>query len=242
MKRQQSRKFFVIFSFLLFPITIYYFSPYLIIQAASIGIIAGCTAVFITQFILSIFLGRAFCGWVCPAGGLQEICTLVNNKEINNVRANIIKYVIWVVWVLTIAAIFIRTKNTIKIDLLYQTVNGISVSSPEQYIIYYGVALLIAITALMLGRRAFCHYLCWMAPFMVYGTKIAAMLNTPALRLKAESSKCVSCKQCNKVCQMCLDVNSMVLQNNMYNSECILCGECIDKCPKKAIKYNFGSR
>ena len=31
----------------------------------------------------------------------------------------------------------------------------------------------------------------------------------------------------------------MVQKENMNNPECILCGECIDVCPKKVIKYKF---
>ena len=38
---------------------------------------------------------------------------------------------------------------------------------------------------------------------------------------------------------MSLDVKSMVEKEKMANSECILCGECIDVCPKKAITYSF---
>ncbi|WP_373889967.1 4Fe-4S binding protein [Neobacillus cucumis] len=26
----------------------------------------------------------------------------------------------------------------------------------------------------------------------------------------------------------------------MYHPECILCGECVDSCPKKAIQFQFG--
>jgi ferredoxin-type protein NapH len=39
---------------------------------------------------------------------------------------------------------------------------------------------------------------------------------------------------------MSLEVNSMVQKNSMENSECILCGSCVDNCPKQVIKYNFG--
>jgi polyferredoxin len=37
---------------------------------------------------------------------------------------------------------------------------------------------------------------------------------------------------------MSLDVHGMVQLEQMENSECILCGTCIDNC-KSAIRYSF---
>lgn len=38
---------------------------------------------------------------------------------------------------------------------------------------------------------------------------------------------------------MSLDVNGMVKSGMMENSECILCGTCVDNCKKDVIKYSF---
>jgi polyferredoxin len=65
----------------LFPVTINYFSPYIIIDGASQGVVAGSFITFALLFLVSLFLGRAFCGWICPAGGLQEWCFTVNDKK-----------------------------------------------------------------------------------------------------------------------------------------------------------------
>jgi NAD-dependent dihydropyrimidine dehydrogenase PreA subunit len=40
---------------------------------------------------------------------------------------------------------------------------------------------------------------------------------------------------------MGLDVNTMVVQEQMEHSECILCGNCMDTCAKKAIRYSFSA-
>jgi ferredoxin len=39
---------------------------------------------------------------------------------------------------------------------------------------------------------------------------------------------------------MSLEVQAMVLDQHMENSECILCGTCVDVCPKNVIGYDFG--
>ncbi|MHC1682954.1 MAG: 4Fe-4S binding protein [Clostridiaceae bacterium] len=73
---------------------------------------------------------------------------------------------------------------------------------------------------------------------MILGAKIKELLEYPSLHLKADKSKCIGCRQCNKRCPMSLEVESMVSKNSMRNSECILCGECINICPKSVIKYS----
>jgi len=239
MNRQKLRKTLVIISFLLFPVTIYYFSPYLVIQGASEGIITGSFIVFCLLFLVSLFLGRGFCGWVCPAGGLQECMTLGVDKKTKGGKLNWIKYGIWIPWMIIILVFFFSAGGIKEIDFLYQTTYGISVVNPLAYIVYYGVVFLIVTVSLVGGKRGFCHYVCWMAPFMVIGTKIKDALKIPSLHLSANSENCISCKQCSKKCSMSLDVDQMVEKGNMKNSECILCGECVANCPKSVIKFSI---
>ena len=40
---------------------------------------------------------------------------------------------------------------------------------------------------------------------------------------------------------MSLDVNGMVQKRAMESSECILCGTCVDVCPKDVIHYTFSA-
>jgi polyferredoxin len=87
MKRQKVRKLLLLVSFLLFPVTIFYLSPVLIITGGSLGIITGSFLVFVAQFVLSLVFGRSFCGWICPAGGLQEVCSSqITDKKIKAVK------------------------------------------------------------------------------------------------------------------------------------------------------------
>lgn len=239
MQRQKTRKILLLVSFLLFPITIYYFSPYVIIQAGLEGIISGSFVVFIAMFVASLFFGRAFCGWICPAGSIMDCCTMASDKRAKGGRFNLIKYFIWVPWVITVILIFFTASGSKKVNFLYLTHYGISIAEPQAYIIYYFIVTLFVIITFASGRRAGCHYICWMAPFMIIGSKIKNKLKYPSLHLNADNEKCVNCKLCTKKCPMSLDVNEMVQNKKMNNPECILCGECVDTCSKEAIKYKF---
>lgn len=93
---------------------------------------------------------------------------------------------------------------------LYQTRRGISVTEPIGYIVLYSFCGLMVFLALTAGKRAFCYYVCWMAPFMVAGSKIRLSLGLPALRLQAKPDNCARCGRCTRNCPMSLDVQSMV--------------------------------
>lgn len=81
--RQRVRKALVILTILSFPITMNYFSPYVIIDGAMNGIVNGSLVLFGLMFFSSLFLGRLWCGWVCPGGGMQEIVEPVNSRPVN---------------------------------------------------------------------------------------------------------------------------------------------------------------
>lgn len=245
--RQRTRKTLLILSFLLFPLTMNYLSPYVIIDGASMGIINGSLIAFALMFLGSLFLGRLWCGWACPAGGLAEICLSANNQPVNLKKTDWIKWAIWLPWVAIIIATAVMAGGYKQVDLFLHTVGGISVAgTPDRpifiaYIIYYAVVGLFMTLSLTLGRRGGCHSICWMAPFMILGRKTRNTAAWPALRLKASPEACSNCKTCTTNCPMSLDVNAMVQKGHMEHSECILCGSCVDNCARKAIVYSFSA-
>lgn len=238
--RQKIRKTMLLISFLLFPVTIWYFSPYLIILAATEHIINGSFIVFVLMFVLSMFLGRVWCGYFCPAGGLQDCAQRINDSPAKQGKRDKIKYVIWTIWIIAVVVTFILGKNDVTINPFFMTDHGISVSSIYNYVIYYGIIGLLVMPPLIHGRRATCHYICWMAPFMVIGSTVGRWLHLPQLHIEVETDKCIGCGRCNKSCPMGLDVRQMVSEG-VYSkcTECIQCGACIDECPKKILHYRW---
>lgn len=242
MKRQSIRKFIITLSLLLFPITIYYFSPALIINAAFSGIINGSFIVFVLMLLLSIPFGRLFCGYLCPAGGLQECAFAVNGRAPRQGWRNRVKYVIWGVWLAAVTTCYLIGGGIFSVDFLFETANGISVMDIQGYIIYYGIVLLVFLPAVFGGKRIFCHYFCWMAPFMVIGTKLRRALKLPGLHIAASEADCISCGKCNKSCPMSIDVQESVRYGSISSLECIQCGACVDCCPRRVLTYKMKNK
>ncbi len=243
MNRQRLRKLLLIASLLLFPITLYYFSPALVINAGLNGIINGSFLVFVSMFFLSIPFGRLFCAYLCPAGGLQECAFPVNEKQPKQGWRNDIKYIIWSIWLCIVIFCYFQKGEIVAVDFLFETESGISVSSIQSYIIYYGILCLIFMPSILCGKRVFCHYFCWMAPFMVFGTQLRKRLRLPGVHIKSkEKHRCISCGQCNETCPMGIDVVNEMENEAIHNLECIQCGACVDNCPKNVLSYGMMER
>ncbi|OFW62714.1 MAG: 4Fe-4S ferredoxin [Actinobacteria bacterium RBG_19FT_COMBO_36_27] len=236
--RQRIRKGIILFTFLLLPAIFYYFSPYLIIMGASEGIISGSSIVFGVLFLSALFLGRGFCAWFCPLAGIQEASSLARDKNVSN-RYNWIRYIIWVPWIAIIIYMAITAGGFKRVLFTYQTTFGFSISDVYGLFIYLIVVITTIILSFAVGKRALCHYVCWISPFMIGGRKLRNLFKWPSLRLVVDKDKCVDCLTCTKNCPMSLDVNLMVKSSKMENSECILCGTCVDNCKKGVIKYSF---
>jgi len=239
-KRQSIRKAVIIGMFFTFPVTIAWMSPAMPIIYGFGGIVVGATIMFLLHFFIALFLGRAFCGFLCPGGGLSECLMRINDKKMKNSKLRAVKYIIWALLIVATVASFIWAGGISEVDFFAGLEDGwIFLFAPYRYAIYFGVLFGALIFQLLLGKRSFCQCACWIAPFMIIGVKVSDWLKLPRLRLKANKDSCIGCKQCSKKCPMSLDVKEMVEIANMKNSECILCGECVDICPKKSITYTF---
>lgn len=237
--RQKVRRGILIASLVLFPVTFYWLSPAVPLQGAAEGVLAGSLIVFALLFLQSLLLGRLFCGWACPAGGLQELAMLVRKRRVNRRAIGWIKYLVWLPWLATIVFLFIRAGGVKLVDPLYLTWHGISVADWHAAVVALVVLAVLFVPAVAVGRRASCHTICWMAPFMMAGRWIRNRFAWPSLRLSVRKERCTSCGRCTEACPMSIGVTDLVQHGSIECSDCILCGSCVDTCPKQVIGYSF---
>lgn len=228
---------------LLLPVSLNYFSPYIIIDGLANKVLAGAFFVWFSMFISSLFVGRAFCSYICPYGGLQMTVDRVLCKPLKQMPwMRVMRIVLGVLWITPIIILTVLNAGKAQINFLYLTETFVSVDNVMKLIGYYVIVFALLILPLLMGKRASCHYLCPMSILNVTGTKLRNMLNIPSLRLTAESEKCIGCKQCNKACPMSLNVADMVKMKNMDSLDCILCGECCNACKSGVLKRIVGSK
>ena len=228
-------------SFILFPVTLNYLSPVVSMMGAAAGTITGSIMVFCGQFVIASFLGRSFCSWICPGGAVGDQVGQARKKRLPVRKTAWIKFVIWGFWLSALLFFFRRAGGVQAVRFGYGTEGGLSVTSASTLIAYTMVVLVFFLMGLIFGRRAGCHTLCWMAPFMIIGRKLGLALRLPSLHLQTSPESCVSCGRCTAVCPMSMDVQVLVKSGSITDNNCILCGRCIDTCKRGTIAWAWRS-
>lgn len=213
-----------------FPITFYYLSPVIILAGAYEHVVTGSFIVFALLFLVSIVYRRLFCS-ICPVGYFQDLYALMFRR--NKGKLNWLKFIVWFIW---LGVLFYLSKGVFyEVDPFYMTWYGISTVDLTGLIVYLIVMVSVFGLTILLGRRGFCHSGCWIAPFMITGSKLGELMKLNQYNLRVDGD-CIECKKCNKVCSM--DLN--VMENKIsIGTECILCGKCVEACPVKCLKIGF---
>ena len=240
--RQNIRKWLLVLSFVLLPVTLMIISPIVIMMGAAQGVATGSMLLFIANFVLSFVVARLWCGWLCPMGAWQEICSPVCKHTVQDGWRNSVKYGVTALWLAVLAFLFFSAGGIRAVDPFFGMENGLSITSIPTLIVVVVIFAILFIVAYFMGRRGFCHVLCPVAALMIAGRKIRNLAGWPALQLDADPSRCIDCNRCSEACPMGLDVHSMVKDGKMENADCILCAGCADTCPQGAITYGVKGR
>jgi len=239
-RRQRLRRTLLALFFLALPITLNYYSPYLMISGTAERVASFSLVFWLAVLVTALVLGRSFCGWVCPFNGLQQLWESVGTRPLKRVRyLPVVKYALWAAWVAGLGAVLANAGLWTRFAPLYMTEHGVSVTEAGNLITYFMlVGLTLAPAAL--ARRGFCRYLCPFGVWGIVGEKLGHLAHVPRVMLRAVPERCNGCGACTRACPMQLDVPQMVQAGTMRTTECFMCETCVDVCPRNAIDVGFG--
>ncbi len=164
-----------------------------------------------------LLFGRGWCGYACWTAMILD---LLPYKTPEKPRKNIgfIRYIVFIVALLFVGALFLLGVRDLPSILFWNFLIGNA--------LYYAVGIALAFA--LRDNRAFCKYVC---PITVF---LKPMSYFSLLRIKNDTSKCVECGKCKKVCPMEVEMtdNSRKRKNG---TECILCFQCLEECPAKSL-------
>jgi len=184
--------------------------------------------------ILTIFFGRFFCGWLCPATLIYELNSNLSDrlkgggmKLFNFQLGRRFKYVILIIGLITM---------TLVGSLLTAIIYPPAIIGRELYMAIsqggLGIGVVIFSGTLLfdffLVRRGFCRYIC-------PGGALYSLLGRYRIfRIRRVAENCNDCTKCNAVCELGLDP-----MNDNFGQECSNCTACIAICPTEAITFTL---
>lgn len=178
--------------------------------------------------------GRMVCSYICPLSGIFQFAYFVtkDKKILDGDYPPLIAILFKVFWIASF--IFLIIANV----LFYSMHISIFAIFTEPWLIFYHALLFVAfITTSLFLKSDTTHPICATIAFSFIGNKVGKLLHIPVYSNKVDSTKCNSCKLCDKECLSVLNVSKIVKENNNHDMsfDCMNCGECASACRRNAI-------
>ena len=185
----------------------------------------------IVPVVTTLVWGRIFCGWLCPAGAVQEFVYLkgTSAKPVGQLpaRADQMLKPVKIIMLATIG--YLTWQSGINIWGHYEPFKTLfNFQGAPLTLSFLGVTLLIS----LLVERPFCRYICPL------GAILSLVARFSRYKLKIDEGLCKSCGSCAKIncptgaLECCSKKES---SPRIDNAECIRCLRCIDSCRHGAL-------
>jgi len=237
----------------------------MIVLAAGAAFLAGGEfdfhrplAVGLAVVVATIFVGRAFCGWVCPFGTIQHFIGWLGNvarSPRERIAAGgyrrlfVLKYYVLVA-VLAASAFGVQQAGLLDpIALLTRSVTatllpaldaaGVSVGPdayrhwawfPQEHYARGGWLIAAVFVGLLLANLWIPRFFC--KALCPLGAFLGVLSGLSPFRHRRREADCTDCGLCDAVCPSAAEP-----ARQLRNSECIVCFNCSDACGAGAVRF-----
>jgi polyferredoxin/formate hydrogenlyase subunit 6/NADH:ubiquinone oxidoreductase subunit I len=198
--------------------------------------------------IPTFFLGRFFCGWICPYGSLHQFVGWLfrakryRTAEVNRYRsAQRVKYYVLAAFVIAAAAGSLQIGLLDPLCLFYRSVTGAALPAAVLPVpevaggpLFSGGALLIGsilagfVVANLIYPRFFCRVICPLGALLGLVSRFAWW------RIERKEPLCTGCDRCSLNCEGACEP-----QGKLRKAECLVCFNCFEDCPGGGFSYRF---
>ncbi len=203
----------------------------------------------VPMVVLTLVFGRFFCGWMCPFGTLHQLFGWIG--KLRRVRDRValnrprrayqLKYFILIGLVVAAAAGSAQIGLLDPIAFSWRAFATVLVPAADaltggayQGLRHFHASTLIAalFVAALAGSlfvpRLYCRLLCPL------GALFGLLSRFSLFRLEREVGRCTDCDACGADCQGAAEP-----QGRLRATECMLCMNCVEGCPRGGMRYRF---
>ncbi len=183
--------------------------------------------------LVALFLGRVFCGWICPINFLCELEDRFLRLWGVKKRRDLIRLPRATLWFALVGDITLAMILGAPL-FVFLSPPGLVGREIMMAVFFHTLALegVVIIGVLVLNlftRRFFCRYFCPL------GGLLAFLGQRRRLRVVQEKEKCQRCGLCVRACPLGLSPQ----EGESQSSYCWNCGECIDSCRFESLSFQW---
>ncbi|MCX7897719.1 MAG: 4Fe-4S binding protein [Rhodocyclaceae bacterium] len=225
----------------------------------TLGMVLPLVMTFVSFFAFFFFLGKAFCGWVCPLGTLQELIGKLGRRlgfaarRLDGADLPEATRLRWVKWFLLIGLVFLLPLLTglgytphslgnpycdicpsrVLTTLFSGSTQELAVRLNDGIAFALGAFANVLVGFLLVAALALRQPFCRVCPLLALN---AAFQRLSPLRLsKPVREKCGKCTLCSEACPLDIPEISREAGRRAYNEDCTLCGRCVEYCPQDGV-------
>jgi polyferredoxin len=192
-------------------------------------------SVLIATLGVSLVAGRAFCGWLCPLGAIQDFVAEWTRKLLGEKRhirgkpsktilplrlpASIdrpLRYAKYIVLPWIVIGSLFTAFPPLREFCPVRAVFGLHMTS------LLWITLAVFLAGSILVERFWCKYLCPLGAALAIFNKISPV------RIVSDADHCNNCRRCDIECSMGIQD----VPDNLSDPECIRCMECLETCAR----------
>ena len=226
------------------------------LQGFAFSMLVPLLFTFLNFFLLFVVLNKAFCGWICPLGTVQELIYRLGRwlkRPLRYLKPHQTGKVRPAKWVLLLALVMILPLATGLGLAPHGAGDAFCQICPSRVIttLATGTTEQLAVNTLGWTDAAFGALRAFLVGFIVIAAlavrqpfcRICPMLALHALfrrlsftrLVKVENARCEKCGICIKACPMDIPEIWTAHGAKSFSEDCTLCGRCAEYCPEQGV-------
>lgn len=222
---------------LITPVFFQFFAIGFIWHSIYWGVITAVILIWLGFIAISPLFGRIGCGWFCFMGAANDMSGKHSFNKTKWKKPKIWTRLLILIpfFVSSITFYFINSQHGITHN--FNVIPGfLKLDFNMHYkVVWISDISFAIIIGLFLDRRWACKNLCMMGALCAAGATYSRLIPV------VDINKCTQCHKCEKDCLTGIQIIDYVNHNKglITNSECILCGKCVEVCKLDAIKLRI---